>query len=424
MRRMITNRAPFHGCNRKHILLNIMLAVVFMEVYDHKNNCYGCNACGNVCHAKAIDIHTDKEGFQYPFINQALCTQCDRCKEVCLIYQDKNVNSNVEHNAEYNVEQKVYAVKLREETIRLLSSSGGMFTAISDFVLEKGGIVYGAAFDENLNVCHKRAVTKEERDEMRGSKYVQSNIGAIFQAVKKDLLEEKQVLFTGTPCQVAGLKRYLRNTDSSLLSLCDIICHGVPSNLMWQEYIRFVEGTKRVHLEIHYFRTKINGWHSMTSKNVYRNGKEDYQSILSQIHMRLFLSDFMLRPCCYNCKFARMERYSDITIGDYWGVEKTLPEYDDNKGISLVLTNTKKGSELFAAVREKLEVRESNTANCKQRNLEHPTLLPLQRDEFWKAFKEQGYEYVAKKYAGYTLNSRVFNTLYNQWKRVKKLKKL
>ena len=381
-----------------------------MEVYNKKNNCYGCGACLNICPVKAITVKEDGEGFLYPYVNSELCIHCNQCKEVCPINQD--MAGIIKET------QRVFAVKYKEEGVRIISTSGGMFTAISDAVLNHGGSVYGAAFDDELKVCHKRAISAKERDEMRGSKYVQSDIGRTFQLVRMDLSQGKQVLFTGTPCQVAGLKRFMGSADTSNLILCDIICHGVPCHRIWGEYKNLVEKKKRATLKLHYFRTKLNGWHSMTSKNVFHNGKEDYKSLLSQLHMNLFLSNLILRPCCYHCSFATMQRCSDLTIGDFWGVERSLPDFDDNKGISLVLTNTRKGYELLLSLNNKLEIEESTKADCLQNNLLQPTGLPAEREAFWKDYTQYGYRYTAIKYAGYTFKNRMLHIIYYAVKRL------
>jgi coenzyme F420-reducing hydrogenase beta subunit len=429
-----------------------------MELYANKDNCCGCNACVGICPVKAIKTQADEEGFLYPAIDAGLCLECGRCRAVCPVNRDgkekdargrriyvrtdyerkenayagyppegdekkndrkdtdfggdepeKTCGKDDEENAyeENNYGRKVYAVKHRDEDARLLSTSGGMFTALSDHIIESGGVVYGAAFDKEHTVRHGRAETKEQRDKMRGSKYVQSDIGDVFLQVRKDLSEGKPVLFTGTPCQAAGLQNYLGKTDTSGLILCDILCHGVASPLMWREYLHFLERRKRTALKQHYFRSKIYGWHRMTSKNVFQNGKEDAASSLSQIHMRLFLSDLILRPCCHTCGFASPERCTDITIADFWGVERTMPEFDDNRGVSLVLTNTRKGAGLFDSVRECLEVRESSLSDCLQHNLEQPTLRPALREQFWKDYFSQGYGFIAGKYAGYTPCRRI-----------------
>jgi hypothetical protein len=182
---------------------------------------------------------------------------------------------------------------------------------------------------------------------------------------------------------------------------------------MWQEYTKLVNSKSKNFLKTHVFRTKIHGWHRMLSCNVFQNGKIDSKSILSQVHMRLFLSNVLLRPCCYHCNYATLQRFTDISIGDFWGIEKTMPEFDDNKGVSLVLTNTTKGEELLAAVTQELELRKSNPASCLQGNLEHPTPYPTQREEFWSYYHVHGYEQASKKYAGYSRLHQLKQTIYH-----------
>ncbi len=373
-------------------------------VYDLKNHCYGCGACKNICPTIAIHMEEDEEGFLYPNVNKSKCIDCGRCQAVCPI--DKLDNQSGDYG------QEIYGIKHKKEGIRMTSSSGGMFTAISDYILERGGTVYGAAYDDSLNICHQRALTSEARDRMRGSKYVQSNMGEVHKLIRSDLKEGKQVLFTGTPCQADGLKYYLGDLDTSGLILCDLVCHGVPSNLMWKEYKQLINKRKG-ELKTHYFRTKEYGWHNMRSMNVLMNGKEDDKSILSQVHMSLFLTNLLLRPCCYTCKYSSFRRVADITIADFWGVERSMKEFDDNKGISLVLINSQKGKELFLSVENKLLFRESESSLCRQRNLEQPTGKPVLREDFWKDYYEHGYEYIAKKYVGCTLKNQLKESIHN-----------
>lgn len=354
-------------------------------------------------------MQPDSEGFLYPRVNATLCIGCGSCRVVCPYHYNFVPSS---------FRQKIYAVKHRDEEIRAKSTSGGLFTAISDYILENGGVVYGSAFDGNLSVCHIRAQDFEERDRMRGSKYVQSEIGYLFQAIKKDLSEGRRVLFTGTPCQCAGLSRYLGKEDKENLLLCDIICHGVPSGLLWEDYKSFVSHKRRQTLKIHYFRTKLNGWHSMTSRNIFENGTQDYGSCLSQIHMNLFLKNYTLRPCCYFCRFSSRLRYSDITLGDYWGIEQVMPEFDDNKGISQAMINTVKGEELFRAIRDRLLVEEINTTGSSQHNLQLPSIYPENREDFWRDYKRKGYPYVARKYAGYNLVGKLRQLILRLLKRL------
>ena len=390
--------------------INTGWVIIIMEtVYDNKEHCYGCNACMNVCPMKAITMEEDEEGFIHPMIEKEKCIDCLECIDVCPIFQEEKVEI---------FEQKIFGVKHKDEGVRLSSTSGGMFTAISDHILEQDGVIYGAAFDNNLKVCHHRAESQKKRDEMKGSKYVQSDTGYTFTNVKKDLREGRLVLYTGTPCQIAGLKGYLAREDTSNLVLCDIICHGVPSDMMWREYRQLVK-RKKHEIKIHYFRTKINGWHSMTSKNVYTTGKEDYKSVLSQVHMNLFLKDLILRPCCYRCKYASINRNSDFTIADFWGVERAAPGIDDNKGISLVFLNTQKGEDVFELIKYNLEVFESSKECCEQNNLKQSTKRPPLRDKFWSDYKNYGYEYISKKYADLTIQNRLETYAYYKTRRVK-----
>ena len=350
-------------------------------------------------------MQTDEEGFLYPKVNEALCISCGRCKTVCPIYQKPCYDNT------FN--QKVYAVKHLCDKVRAASTSGGVFTALSDYILKNGGVVYGAASDEALMVSHIRAETMDRRDKMRGSKYVQSEIKDSFRSIKADLALNKLVLFTGTPCQNAGLIGYLKGTDLTKLILCDIVCHGVPSALMWQEYITFVKEVQKAQIKSHSFRVKTKGWHTMCSCNEYENGKKDYHSMLSQLNMNLFLSDLLLRPSCYSCRFSSFKRCSDITIADFWGIERTQPEFDDNKGVSLVLVNTEKGNNLFNQLQQILLIKESTKADCLQRNLETPAPLPPAREAFWKDYHTFGYRYIAKRYGGYTIDKRIRQSLQN-----------
>ena len=207
-----------------------------------------------------------------------------------------------------------------------------MFTAISDYVLENNGIIYGAGFNEDFVVCHQRASTKEERDMLRGSKYVQSDLKDIFGLVKNDLLNNKIVLFTGTPCQLAGLISFLRDVDTSNLYLCDLICHGTPSPKLYADYLKFIQKLCRRPLKMVNFRDKVYGWHNKVESYTTDRGKKFFRYFLE-----LYSRHVALRPSCHNCTYTNLNRPSDITIADFWGIENFKPEFDDDKGVSLVL---------------------------------------------------------------------------------------
>ncbi|MEG1619752.1 MAG: Coenzyme F420 hydrogenase/dehydrogenase, beta subunit C-terminal domain [Eubacterium sp.] len=379
---------------------------MMVDLYMKKENCCGCTACENICPHQAISMKADTEGFLYPNINTEKCTECQLCISVCPL---KNKSKNLD-----NLKiAAVYAVKHKDLDIRMTSSSGGAFTAISDFILENNGIVFGAAFNEEFEVVHQRASSKKERENLKGSKYVQSNLIDIFKEIEDTLKSNQYTLFTGTPCQTAGLNMYLvkKNiTNFDKLFLCDLVCHGTPSPLMWKEHIELLERKEKSRIVEYHCRSKVEGWHAHNELCVYENGKKDYRSLLSQKHKNLFYSHNILRPSCYDCQYTNIKRPSDITIGDYWGIEKCIPDFDDNKGISLVLINTYKGQKLFENLKTHVHYRKSNFQDCMQPQLEHPVIKSPKRDIFWKDYYEYGYEHILRKYIDYGVkgNFKIF----------------
>ena len=207
-------------------------------------------------------------------------------------------------------------------------------------------------------------------------------------------------MFTGTPCQNAGLGSYL-NKNYDNLYLCDIVCHGTPTPLLWKDYISFLEETGKSRLIQYFFRYKVAGWRGYNVYTLFDNGKSKLNTPDVMTYANIFGSDLALRPACHNCKFCNFSRPSDITIGDFWGIEKSMPDFDDNTGVSLVLTNSTKGQELFERISKNLYYRESNTTDCLQHNLHTPSQPSPRRDKFWQDYKNKGFEYVLKKYAGY-----------------------
>lgn len=370
-----------------------------ISVFDKKEDCCGCTACKHICPKRAIEMKPDEEGFLYPEINQEICTECGLCRKVCAFQNGYDTSHNF--SMPY-----VYAVKHSDEKVRMTSTSGGAFSAIADYILDNIGMVCGVAFDEKLNVVHQIASTKEVKDKFKGSKYVQSNLGNIYVEIKDLLEKQKLVLFTGTPCQNAGLKSFLTGVRKEKLFLCDIVCHGTPSPLMWREHIAHLENKEKSKIVQYYCRSKVKGWHGHNEMVVYENGKKDYKSNLSQKHKVLFYSHSILRPSCYHCKYTNLKRPSDITIADFWGIEKCMPDFDDNKGVSLVLINSSKGQRLFEDIKENLIYRESNTKDCLQPHLQYPAKPSAKREQFWEDYRLNGYKYIVKKYAGYNFKNR------------------
>lgn len=358
-----------------------------------ESDCCGCGACRNICPRNAIAMRPDEKGFLYPHINQALCTGCGICHDVCPMGQRTPENKTAI--------PEFYAVKHHSDEVRMQSSSGGMFTALSDWILELGGSVYGATFDNTFRVCHKRAATEKERDEFRGSKYLQSDIGMIFTEVKKDLKNGLPVLFSGTPCQTAGLSRYLciTKTDASGLYLCDLICHGTPSPKIFQEYLNLIRRKKHSDIRRMTFRYKPLGWRAQAMAVEFCNRQRYCSAASNNLYYRLFLPNIILRPSCYQCPFACLHRPSDITIGDFWGIENSMPEFEDAKGVSLVLTSTPKGRLLLQSVEDRLDVRSVRPEQGMQWNLKKPSVPSPKTDAFWADYQAHGFEYVVRKYA-------------------------
>ena len=362
----------------------------------NKEKCCGCSACFAVCPTDAIALTSDSEGFLYPAINMDRCIECNKCVSVCPLKRERK------HREETKL---FYAVKHSKKDIILKSSSGGFFTAVSDSILKKGGVVYGVCFDKNLQATHIRTDNQLLRNKMCGSKYLQSDLGRTFQMVKEDLEKGTTVLFTGTPCQVEGIYGYIGKNYEKFYTI-DIICHGVPSPLMFSEHIKHIEKKRRAKVIDYKCRSKVKGWHTHTEEAFFENGKSEAGTPLLQEHKILFYKGYILRPSCYDCLFTNLKRPSDITMGDFWGIENSMPEWDDQKGTSMLLINTQKGKELFNDAGEHIDYRESHTYG-RQPQLEKSAGMPCDREAFWKSYVSRGYEYVAAKYGKNNLKENI-----------------
>ncbi len=387
-----------------------------ISCYDKKEECCGCSACKYICPFHAIEMVPDTEGFLYPVINQDICIDCNKCKQVCAFHNYINKSKNT---------ALVYAVKHKSDSIRLNSTSGGAFTAFSDFFIDSNGIVYGVELDDNFYVKHSKATTKDIRNKFRGSKYVQSDLNTTFLEISKMVLDNL-ILFSGTPCQVDALLSYLKSKslDNINLYTIDIICHGTPSPLMWKHHV--LDLSKRSKILKYSFRSKVKGWHGHNELVEFSNYKSDYLSPRSQKHKYIFYANYALRPCCHNCKYTNFNRVSDITIADFWGIDKSNPDFDDNKGVSLVLLNSEKGNFVFNKIKDDLILVQSNTIDCLQPQLQHPTMPSTKRNEFWDDYYKHGYNYICRKYTNYNIKGylkyylkkiKIFNILYSIFKR-------
>lgn len=320
-----------------------------MPKFANENECTGCSACANVCPQQCIEMNEDAEGFVYPQIgNDSLCISCGACERTCPILNKTNNNDAL---------TKAYAALSKDEGLRLKSSSGGIFSELAKAVLQSGGIIYGASYNENGLVEHINIENIEALGKLRGAKYSQSYIGDSFQVLKKQLNSGRKILFSGTPCQVAGLKSFL-NQDYDNLFCIDFVCHGVPSPMVWEQYLKYrilIDKSSKAPEHIN-LRNKESGWsrYSYSVEFIYSDKKRYFCNNQDDPFMRLFVDNYILRRSCSNCKFKGYSRVSDITLGDFWGIWDIAPEMDDNKGTSLVLTHSMKGEEMFQKIYDKI----------------------------------------------------------------------
>jgi len=358
------------------------------KVYTDKRMCSGCGACRDICPFGAIEMISDKEGFFYPEINQEKCKNCGLCAKLCAFKREK-INYEKEP-------RKILGVKIKDLQERKTSRSGGMFTAMANYILSQNGVIYGCVLGENLDVFHTGAETKEDADKFKGSKYVKSNLKDVYSKIKEDLKTGRKVLFSGTGCEVAGLLATLKNVDTSNLYTCDIICHGVPSPLIYKEFIDFIEkehDSKILHID---FRDKSYGWSTHKETLTFNDKK-----ITTNYFTELFYSHHILRPSCFNCQFSNIDRVADITIGDFWGIQDENKDFHDEDGISLALVNTEKGESIVDNIKEDIHFINVTTKSYIQHNLKKPSIEPENREEFWKDYEENDFEFIMKKYAKY-----------------------
>ena len=324
-----------------------------------KNLCTGCGACANGCPSGCIQMHPDGEGFLYPQIDEKKCLHCNKCQAICPVANGSRKNP---------APGIAFACKNLDENERTASSSGGVFAVLAKTILFQGGVVYGAAMSGDCkNVFHRRVENEKDLAALQGSKYVQSRIGDVYRQVKEDLSAFKTVYFSGTPCQVAGLYAYL-GKDYDNLYTQDLICHGVPSPLVWEKYVRHIETVRRASVTQASFRDKTLGWHNFSMRVALSTGASVQEPLNRNAYLNVFLNNICLRPSCHECAFKGTERAADITLADFWGVEKLSPEQDDDKGISLVFANSPKGKELFDQIRERLSVWETDAAAAAAEN--------------------------------------------------------
>lgn len=307
-----------------------------------QEKCTGCGACENGCPVNAVKLQEGKEGFLFPAISEQECIHCGKCISVCPVINNKKDN---------RIEPKCRAAYGADE-LRMQSSSGAIFSLLSAYVFQRGGAVYGVVLDQEFQAVHKRITSQAELPAMRRSKYVQSRVGLIYRQIKKYLEEGKWVLFSGTPCQNAGLKRFLGGEKEKLI-LVDLVCHGVPSQKSFDAYLE--ESYPTGEIKEFLFRIKDEGQNCMVSQVVLRDGRIIRNSIAEDSFEKGFHQSLFLRKSCGECEFAGTPRPGEFTIGDFWGLEKYNPDYTDGKGVSLVFLNNEKADRIWEEIKPKLQ---------------------------------------------------------------------
>lgn len=336
-------------------------------------DCCGCNACEQLCPKKCITFEYDSEGFLYPQVNADLCTDCGLCAGRCPITSDVERGKNPE----------VYAAKYTDRDTVFNSTSGGIFILLALNVLEKGGVVFGCAYDENLVAKHIAVESKDELYRLQSSKYVQSDTRGIYTLVKKELENGREVLFSGTGCQAGGLKAFL-NKDYPNLLIVDIVCHGVPSPKLFEKYLDYMGKKLGGKVREYNFRSKEKrGWDLYYKASSDKKSKSDYGFF--DAYYNAFLNCKTYRESCYNCKFANSERAGDITLADYWGIQKMHPEFFDSNGVSLVLVNNERGRKAWAEISGNVKAIPSTLekAAVMNGNLVAPSKRPSCRDSIY-----------------------------------------
>lgn len=383
------------------------------ELYSTKKECCGCMACFNICPKHAITMNEDENGFRYPHINKEKCVECGLCLKVCNYKKDLKGTSPKE----------CYAACSTQDDVLKITASGGIFTVLASKVIEDKGIVYGAGMflqDNQRSIKHTRISNESDLYILSGSKYAQSDINSVFNQIKNDIRNERQVLFAGTPCQVDGLLGFLGGV-SEYLTTIDIICHGVPNTKIFFDYIDYLEHTSSRRIIDFKFRDKTKGW-GLKGSYTYIDSDGKKKVVLSDSkdssYYQFFLGSDIYRDNCYSCKYACGNRCSDITLGDYWGIEEMHPEYlldncgciDAHKGVSCILVNSSKGMQLLNSINKEEMVLLPTTLDKVRktnRQLNMPSEYGKYRKKVLSKYRKEGYSAVESFWKHIEMKKRV-----------------
>lgn len=381
----------------------------------NKAHCMGCGACANRCPKQCITMTADEEGFWYPQLDEQSCIRCGACVNACPIQVPTDSKSR---------DPQAFAAISKDDSQRLQSSSGGVFSLLAVYVLEQGGVVFGAAFTEDFKGVHHIAIeSQKELWRLRSSKYLQSSIGQTYSRVKEFLRQGRMVLFTGTACQIGGLYSYL-GKDHDLLYTQSVICHGVASPLVWKKYADFRENTAGQKLKALSFRIKDPSWKHYSLGMDFENGTQYKVRASEDPYLQCYIKNYTLRPSCFDCRFKSNADPSDLTLGDFWGIQDVLPAMHDDQGTSLVLVRSEKGRQLLNRIEPNLNLLETDYSKAIAGN---PAALrsvkkPIKRDKFMADLRKEKVENLLTHYGRETVVSKTMSRL--KWYRAKLMRKL
>lgn len=372
-----------------------------IQIWD-KTKCVGCYSCYNICPTKSIKMVADAEGFWYPETDKKTCIGCNRCEQVCpVLYKPFRAQNG----------QNVYAAFAKDAKVRMESSSGGMFSLLAQYVLSQGGVVFGAAFDLAFQVHHVAITSVEDLGKLRGSKYVQSCIGNTFEMAQEYLKKGCLVLFSGTPCQIDGLHKYLNKEYDTLITQ-DVICHGVASPFVWKKYLEKMQNQQGKNITNISFRNKETGWRKYSVFFEYENGVRKTGKASKNPMMRAYLNNLCLRPSCYFCPSKGRGGGSDITLADFWNIADYVPEYDDDRGVSLIVCHTEKGQSLLNKVFVKASYQSvPNTVLDDNIPLKTSSGLPQSRTAFFNTVRQVSFDKAVNKYCHIRVTKRLLYRL-------------
>ena len=371
--------------------------------------CYGCQSCAQICPHRAITMRHNDEGFVYPHIDTEKCVDCGLCERACPT-QEANIAPLY-----HTTPKMVYAAWNRNNAELMESTSGGIFYLLARQFLKDGGVVYGVVYGDGLVARHSRISDIETLKQTRGSKYMQSDIGLTFRQIRDDLKNGLRVLFSGTPCQIAGLRLFLRKPFANLVTI-DLVCHGVPSPMLFKLHIKHLETIYSEQITDFKFRAKkLSGWRTYT-KYIFKQRKSIYSLLGEDYYSHAFHIGYFSRMSCYTCAFAQSKRVGDITLSDFWNAEKCHPELKKARkyGFNLVMCNTEAGRQLLNAIKEQVECHQYPVESAIQGDirLRNTEPQPEMRDKAYKLVQEKGYAYMVTNYG---LKQTMFQRLTPMW---------